>query len=192
MCSVQTTESNNRGPRAWSKEQRKILHFCLRGLHEIFLKDRRFSLISTSRLLRELFSHGTYKMHCRKEGVLWRKGLEWRDGWCIAGNLGPDVGPTWWETLNRHCGVQKHMQPQLHHRLLRLPAGKEPEGMWLPEKAVRHGWQQQTQKEKMLWGNGNHGAFQAATRKAIVSENSLSSHIFIYLRGKWAMFSTIF
>lgn len=168
QCAVSKPQnSNNHWPRAWTKEQRKILHFCLRGSHKIFLKHR-FSLISTSVLQREPFSHGTYRVHCRREGVMWRRGLKWRNDWSTAGHLGPYGGIIWRDT----------MQLQPHHGWLRPPAKEEPEGMWLPERAVRHGWQQHTQKEKMLWGNGNHGG--AATR----------THI--YQRGKWEMFSTMF
>lgn len=169
QCAVfKPQNSNNQWPRAWTKEQRKILHFCLRGPHEIFLKDRRFSLISISMLQRELFSHGTYRVHCRRGDV--KKALKWRDSWSTVEDLGTEVGPTQWETPKWHCRVQTHC-----YRLLRPPDRKEPERMRLPQGAVRHGWQQQTQKEKMLWGNGNHGG--AATWKGIFCENSLGLHI---------------
>lgn len=133
QCAVSKPKnSNTHWPGAWTKEQRKILYFCLRDSQEIFLKGRRFSLISTNQCAAEASSHGTYRVHCRREGMMWRRGLKWKGDWSTAGDLGPEVGPTWWETPKRDHGVQTDMQLQLHHRPLRPPARKEPEGMWLP------------------------------------------------------------
>lgn len=85
------------------------------------------------------------------EGVTWKRGLRWRDGWRANGG----VGPTWWETPNqRDCGIQRKkcsrstITDHLGLAWQVTPARSEIEGRWLSEWAARHGWQRQWQKEK--------------------------------------------
>lgn len=139
--------SNNHWPRAWTKEQGKISNFCLRGLNEIFLKDRRFSLISTQcGAEKTIFSwdiHGALQEGRSdvKKGVklgIW--GLRWDP---YGGRVQSRDTLEFWHTCS-YSSTTDCLRLAWHTP----PARKEPEGMWLHEGDVRHGWQQQTQKQK--------------------------------------------
>lgn len=84
------------------------------------------------------------------EGVTWKRRLRWRDGWRASGGVGPDVGPTWWETPNRRdCGIQRNkcssstVTDHLGLGWQVTSARSETEGRWLHEWAARQGWQRQ-------------------------------------------------